>query len=437
MRHPIWLDSSDSTSTASRFSIAAWDPDWILQVKNHQVFLQKGEEAPIQLTGDPFEILKTHVPIRQIQTDCDLPFYGGFLGMIGYDAARYLPDFSMLDSQTKFPYPEIWMGFYPCALVKDHLNQVIWEVCFQAESGQVKILPYKGEFPFPAVPGTASPFRLRQALETTLTESDYHTAIATIRHQIREGEIYQANFTYGFAAPFEGNLFDAYVRLRSVNPAPFSAFLDGGSFQLLSSSPERFIHLQNGRIRTYPIKGTSPRSEDPVEDAARKEALRNSEKNKAELVMIIDLERHDLGKVCRYGSIRVPQLASVETFAYVHHLIGHVEGELLPDLHPVDVFKNLFPGGSITGAPKIRAVQLLNTMESHQRGIYTGCIGYISIDGQADFNIAIRTLVAAGGQILGNVGGGIVSDSDPRLEWEETKAKAKGLYQMLEGMCHG
>lgn len=245
---------------------------------------------------------------------------------------------------------------------------------------------------------------------------------------IAAGDIYQVNLTHTLSAPWSGDADVFYPRLRAASPAPFSCFLRSGDTSVLSVSPECFLLIDGSRIVTRPIKGTRPR--DGNDEAAARELLA-SPKERAELVMITDLERNDLGQVCQYGSVQVTELCKLETFAQVHHLVSTVEGRLRPDVTPVQAVRACYPGGSITGAPKKRAREIIDELESAPRGIYTGALGFFLADGSAAFNIAIRTLVVRDGTATFGVGAGLVADSDPVLEYEETLHKAAGLAAAL------
>jgi para-aminobenzoate synthetase component 1 len=239
------------------------------------------------------------------------------------------------------------------------------------------------------------------------------------------------NLTQRFRARAEGDAWQAYLRLREINPAPFSAFLDFPDGKVLSSSPERFLYVEGDRVQTKPIKGTRPRAANGAQDRALADELRASAKDRAENVMIVDLLRNDLGKNCVPGSIRASKLFDVESFASVHHLVSTVEGRLAPAKHALDLLAGAFPGGSITGAPKVRAMQVIEELEPHRRSVYCGCIGYVGFDGNMDLNIAIRTLVHHGEYIYAWAGGGVVADSEVEAEYQESLDKAAALLEVL------
>jgi para-aminobenzoate synthetase component 1 len=276
--------------------------------------------------------------------------------------------------------------------------------------------------------GRFAPERPRAAVER---------AVAEVIDYIRAGDIFQANLTQRMAAPVPEGLSDLelYLRLRAISPAPFAAFLKcGAGLSVMSASPERFLSLApDGRVETRPIKGTRPRGADPAADAALARALLASAKDRAENLMIVDLMRNDLGRVSRTGSVRVPVLCGLETFASVHHLVSVVESTLKPGLGPVDLLRACFPGGSITGAPKIRAMEIIHELEDAPRGVYCGAVAWIGFDGAMDSSIVIRTVTRAGSTLLAQAGGGIVADSDPAAEYEESLVKLAPLLRALSG----
>jgi para-aminobenzoate synthetase component 1 len=278
------------------------------------------------------------------------------------------------------------------------------------------------QHPLPGFPGVTSSF----------DRTGYEAAVERVVEYIRAGDCYQVNLSQRLLAPLREHPLDLYSRLRALNPAPFAGYFDLGEFQVLSASPERFLRVENGEVETRPIKGTRPRGRTPEEDAALAAELAASPKDRAENVMIVDLLRNDLGRVCEFGSVRVPRVCEVETFRYVHHLVSEVRGKLRPACGPLDLLWAAFPGGSVTGAPKVRAMEIIAELEPTARGPYCGSVGFIGFDGTMDTNILIRTFTAGRGWVQFPVGGGIVADSDPRREYEETLHKAAGLLRALE-----
>ncbi len=274
-------------------------------------------------------------------------------------------------------------------------------------------------------------FEVLSAVRSNLDRPSYGQAFVKVQEHIRQGDVYQINLTQRFEAAGRGDAWTAYRKLRNVSPAPYSAFLDYPFGQILSSSPERFLRLSDGHVDTKPIKGTRPRHIDRRRDEALAEELGNSAKDRAENVMIVDLLRNDLGRTCAPGSIKATKLFDIEHFSNVHHMVSTVEGELMPGRTAVDLLRGCFPGGSITGAPKVRAMQIIEALEPHRRSIYCGAIGYIGYDGNMNTNIAIRTLLNSGGSLYAWAGGGIVADSDEAAEYQECLDKASGLLEVI------
>jgi para-aminobenzoate synthetase component 1 len=265
-----------------------------------------------------------------------------------------------------------------------------------------------------------------------MDKAAYTAAFNRIQYYLREGDCYQVNLAQRFVANCEGDPWRAYQLLRQLNAAPFSGYLNLPEVQILSSSPERFLKLTKDFVETKPIKGTRPRKQDDCEDRQQIKLLENSRKDRAENLMIVDLLRNDIGKTCKNGSVKVPKLFAVETYATVHHLVSTVTGRLADNQHALDLLKSCFPGGSITGAPKIRAMEIIEELEPNRRGVYCGAIGYIGFNGNMDSNIAIRTLVHSKGTIRFWAGGGIVNDSTVDEEYQECFDKAAALLELLQ-----
>ena len=266
---------------------------------------------------------------------------------------------------------------------------------------------------------------------SNLTRADFLARVGRAQLYIRAGDIYQVNLSQRLAATISRPGWDLFDQLSAVSPAPFSAFLDCGDFQIASSSPELFLRLSGGHILTRPIKGTRPRSADPTRDAQLTYELQTSPKEMAELVMITDLLRNDLGKVCEFGSVQVPELVRLERYPQVQHLVSTVEGRLRPDTTHFSAFASCFPGGSVTGAPKFRAMEIIDELEPVARGPYTGALGYLGFNRESQLSIVIRTAMCKGGAAYFHVGAGIVADSIPAAEYEETLAKARGFFEAL------
>ena len=355
------------------------------------------------------------------------PFLGGAVGFISYEAIRQWEPHLGPSKPEPFILPDIQFGFYDTLIAIDHEKQKTFLVSLE--------LTPQSSATFEAFHKTIKEGKKKSfskefsptKVESNMTLSAYKEMILQAKHYIEEGEIYQVNLSHCLFTKLTTDPFFIYKRLRQKNPACFSAYLNLGETQLLSSSPERFLSITSDAIiQTEPIKGTIPRGKTEKEDAFLKDQLLKSEKNRAELMMIVDLERNDLGKICHFNSISVPTLYTVRSFSTVHHLVSTIQGHLKTP-HLEEIIKACFPGGSITGAPKLRAMQIIDELEPHNRGIYTGSIGYIDYRGQMDLNIAIRTMVHHNGIFYFPVGGGIVSDSDPLNEYEETLSKGRAL----------
>jgi para-aminobenzoate synthetase component 1 len=316
-------------------------------------------------------------------------------------------------------------------VIVDHLQQQSWLVGYDlsTEQQQNLITQFSQLSPDNSV---NDQFKVLSAPQSNLDKAAYAKAFNKIKHYLKEGDCYQINLTQRFVSQCEGNPWQAYQALRQINAAPFSAYLNLPDLQILSSSPERFLQVIDGRVETKPIKGTRPRKADPEQDQQQILELSNSRKDRAENVMIVDLLRNDISKTCRDGSVKVPKLFAVESYATVHHLVSTVIGELASGQQALDLLRSCFPGGSITGAPKIRAMEVIEELEPQRRGIYCGSIGYIGFDGNMDTNIAIRTLVHNQNTIRFWAGGGIVNDSVMDEEYQECFDKAAALLQLLK-----
>jgi para-aminobenzoate synthetase component 1 len=359
-----------------------------------------------------------------------VPFAGGALGYWSYDLARRmtaLPDIALDDA----PMPDMAVGIYDWALVLDHQTQTACLVSHRRFPETAALLPQLLRRLQNLPPLPADTFRVQGRVASNFTLDSYALAFAAVQAYLQAGDCYQINLAQRFSAQAEGDAFGAYLALRNLSPAPYSAFLNLPHAQILCASPECFVSVRDGDVRTRPIKGTRPRGDDARRDRLLAEELRNHPKDRAENLMIVDLLRNDLGKSCVPGSVHVPELFGVETFANVHHLVSTVEGRLAPGRDALDVLRDCFPGGSVTGAPKLRAMQIIEQLEPHRRGVYCGAIGYVGFDGNMDCNIAIRTLVHSGGRIRCWAGGGIVADSVMESEYRETLDKASAMLELL------
>jgi para-aminobenzoate synthetase component 1 len=376
------------------------------------------------------------------------PFQGGVAGYIGYDYGAVLERVPPT-RYDDLALPDVMLGVYDWVIAWDHQAGAAWLISRgEPERRRMVLERLSSGEPRAARPVTAAEAWPRGAgapayvsdaaadigLRSTFTHRGYLDAVGKVREYIVAGDIFQANLSQRFQARLREPPFELYRRLRRRNPAPFAAYLAFGEVTVLSASPERFLRLDpDGQVETRPIKGTRPRGLGPMHDAALGRALAESVKDRAENVMIVDLLRNDLSRVCRPGSVRVPELFALEQHPTVHHLVSTVLGELEPGADAVDLVRAAFPGGSITGAPKVRAMEIIAELEPTRRGVYCGSIGYLSASGALDTSIVIRTFVLRDGELYFQAGGGIVADSDPELEYRETLDKAAGLIATLRG----
>jgi para-aminobenzoate synthetase component I len=427
---PVWLDSAAGTH-GGRYDVLAADPFVTLRTRGSVTEIAARGAVPSQSSRPPLELLRellgeTRAPVS------GLPFSGGALGYFGYDLGRRFERVPAI-AAADITMPDLAVGVYDWAVIVDHAERRTRlvgrgddERTFAGWRELVERLHGKPSKP-------PAPFRVLSGATSNFSRESYAAAFRRVQDHIRRGDCYQVNLTQRFRARAEGDAWHAYLKLREINPAPFAAFLDFPDGRILSSSPELFLGVSGDRVETKPIKGTRPRATDRVRDRALADELRASVKDRAENVMIVDLLRNDLGKACVPGSVRVAKLFDVESFASVHHLVSTVEGRLAAGMHPLDLLAGAFPGGSITGAPKVRAMQIIEDLEPQRRGVYCGCIGYVGFDRGMQLNIAIRTLVQHGDYVYAWAGGGVVADSEVEAEYQETFDKAAALLAVLEG----
>jgi len=360
----------------------------------------------------------------------ELPFAGGLMGYLAYDFGRRV-EALQIQAVNDLHLPDAQFGLYDWALISDHqlqTSQLLFHPTVAAEQRQQLVALFSQPTPAPA-----APFQLQQPFRADLTHEQYRAAFTRIQGYIQAGDCYQVNFAQRFRAPCQGDAWSAYLALREACPTPFSGFqrLSDDS-AILSLSPERFVRVHGGQVETRPIKGTRPRSDNPAIDRANAEELLSSPKDRAENLMIVDLLRNDLGRSCATGSVRVPELFALESYPNVHHLVSAVTGTLAADKDALDLLVSSFPGGSITGAPKIRAMQIIDELEPTQRAVYCGSLLYVDVRGEMDSSIAIRSLLIKDGQASCWGGGGIVADSDCEAEYRESITKVKVLLETLE-----
>lgn len=422
----------------SRYSYIAIEPFAVIRSDASGVCVDG-----IRVAGNPFSILQKHLAACRVVTEnAVVPFIGGAVGYLAYEMGRHADRFPAL-ANDPHAVPEMLVGLYDCVIAFDHFRQTSFLISTglpapegsareaRAQEREAHILNRLQSAK------TLSPidWRPRGTWQAERPRGEIEQTIQCVIDYIVAGDIFQANLTQRMTAmrPAELDDFMLYRRLRAISPAPFAAFLRcGEDMSVISASPERFLALDSaGHVETRPIKGTIRRDPDPIRDAALATELAQSPKDRAENLMIVDLMRNDLARICLPGSVKVPALMEVETFASVHHLVSAVTGQLAPDCDAVDLMRACFPGGSITGAPKIRAMEIINELEQRQRGVCFGSVVWLGFDGAMDSSIAIRTLVRNHDTLIAEAGGGIVADSDPALEYDEAQLKMRPLLRAL------
>jgi para-aminobenzoate synthetase component 1 len=440
-RRPVLLGSALPHPERARWSILAWDPIAEVSLRRRSARLTRHDSdlgpETLHLEGGPIDLLRALAPAQPEARAGDLPFSGGAIGYLGYGLRRSL---ERLPSGRPDPLDQAdaWFGFHDRALVFDHEQARVVAVVARREGGTGRDRTARLEemrrclAAAPRIATSEAPTRLPAVEATTATTRDaYLRSVRAILDRIARGDLYQANLSHRITCRLRETPLDLFERLATRNPAPFAAYLDTGGFQVACASPERFVALRGVRALSSPIKGTRPRGGEAAEDARLAEALLASAKDRAENVMIADLVRNDLGRVSLAGSVRAESLCGLESYATVHHLVSTLSGRLRPGCDRFDLLQSLFPGGSMTGAPKIRAMEIIAALEGEERGVYSGGIGYLSADGDLDFNIVIRSVVCGGGRAHLRVGGGVVADSDPGSEYDETIDKARALLAAL------
>ena len=422
----VFLDSGFPYSDQGRYDIISTDPV--------VTFISKDDRTQITKDGkitysdeDPFVLVKKHLK-SGFQSIEDIPFNGGAIGYFSYDLARRLEKLPVI-SKDEEHIAEMAIGIYSWVVIVDHLKKQSWLIASEQDDSQSLLNQFSSISDITKEEG----FLVLEKPQSNMDKEAYQQAFEKIKYYLREGDTYQVNLAQRFCSSCSGNPWVAYKTLRKINSAPFSAYLNFPDVQILSSSPERFLKVTDGQVETKPIKGTRPRHHGQEEaDNNQITALSESKKDRAENVMIVDLLRNDISKNCKAGSVKVPKLFDVESYATVHHLVSTVTGCLSEGQHALDLLRNCFPGGSITGAPKIRSMEIIEELEPNRRGIYCGSIGYIGFDGNMDTNIAIRTLVHSDDSIRFWAGGGIVNDSVMEDEYQESFDKAAALLNLLE-----
>ncbi|MDF2511678.1 MAG: aminodeoxychorismate synthase, component [Herbinix sp.] len=448
--HVAFLDSSRDAKDLGRYSILGINPYLIFKGRENNCIVN-GE----LIQSDPFELLRKLMKQYKVSNESELPFIGGCIGYFSYDFGLTL-DRVQHQSLEEEQLPHYYFIFYDNFIICDHLTgRKYLSACGVLDeanrtTSQLEHIIKNQSIGFDNLNENvneeniitrnrkkedillqASTKNPEARFTSNFTQLEYEHTVTQMKEYIRSGDIYIANLTQRMKSATNKSSYEIYRDLRQINPAPFSSYLKLESFEIISSSPECFLKLENKRVETRPIKGTRPRGETEEQDEQNRLELINSEKDRAELLMIVDLQRNDLSKVCKPGSVKVTELFKLEEYSTVFHLVSTVEGQLKDEVDSLECMKQCFPGGSITGTPKIRAMEIIDELEGIKRGIYTGCIGYFGFDGNADFNIAIRTIIKRGNEVSFGVGGGITWDSEEAAEYQETLDKAKALMRVV------
>jgi len=420
----IWLDSGHVAGT--RYDILVARPYKTLVTHGDETTITDAQgvttskRAPLQLIE---ESLQTDENL-----DISLPFSGGAVGLFGYELDLMARRHGERENPTQplSALPDMAVGLYNCAIIFDHLAKTVTLSGLFDENDDIEA-PWNSllqKVTLPTEPHTETPFKLDGPFAESLSYQQYQKAFTRIQHYLQEGDCYQVNLTQRFSAPCHGELWPLYREIRKQHPAPYGAYMQLGDIEVLSFSPEQFLKVTQDQVTTSPIKGTRPRYDDPILDQQALTELQQSEKDRAENLMIVDLLRNDLGRSCRVGSIQVPKLFFTESHPNVHHLVSTINGELADGKSLFDLLDDCFPGGSITGAPKIRAMEVIREVEPVSRHIYCGALGYIGFDGSMELNIAIRTAYRHNHTLSFHAGGGIITDSKVEAEYQELFDKA-------------
>ena len=434
--YPVFLDGASGSPWGGRFSYVTADPFMVIRSKGRTVQVDS-ESGAERREADPFQVLQELLAgFKQLPVAGLPPFQGGAVGYLAYELAHLLERLPST-ADDDLALPEMVIGFYDWVIARDHMTDATWLV----STGLPEATRDKAEERLRSIQRSLNQARLRpcppartcrpEGLRSNFSRGRYLNAVDAVKDYIAGGDAYQVNISQRFEGPQPCDPWELYLRLRQVNPAPFASYLQFPEVAVLSASPEEYLLVEDGTVQTRPMKGTRPRGRSPQEDRRMAAELMSSEKERAENVMIVDLMRNDLGRVCTPGSIQVPELFTLETHPNVFQMTSTVRGRTRPGIDAVDVLTACFPGGSVTGAPKIRAMEIIDELEPTQRSVYCGAIGYIGFDGSMLTSVPIRIILAKGRRVYFQTGAGIVADSDPQAEYEETLHKAKGSLAAL------
>ncbi len=441
----FFLDSGMDPQRLGRFSFIGSDPFLVLHSRGDEITLIK-DGVEEKRRGNPFDVLGELLKIYAIDgSRAPVPFTGGAVGYFSYDLCHFIEKLPK-NAEDDLDLPECYLGFFDAIVAFDHLEGKTYIISTgfpeldedkrqsraQARINELRNMIMLVPPPTPIKETSAKGLKMK----ANFSHEGYLEAVAKAREYICAGDIFQVNLSQRLEVDINITPYELYKRLRKINPAPFANYFNFDGVSVVGASPERFLKVRGDWVETRPIKGTKPRGKTLKEDKALAESLVKSDKDRAENIMIVDLERNDIGRVCRYGTVKVTELAILETYPTVFHLTSTVVGQLREEKNVIDLLKATFPGGSITGAPKVRAMEIIDELEPTRRSIYTGSLGYLSFNGDIDLNIVIRTFIIKDGRAYFQVGGAVVYDSGPEAEYVETLDKGRALIRAL-GLSDG
>ncbi len=437
-KYSFLLESARFNSKIGRYSYVVTNPFLVFKSKNNNIEIKSSIKKIKKKVKKPYEELRKLTEIYQVEKIPGIPnFVGGAVGFISYDMWYFFEKYKrgVVDDLS---IPDMYFAFYDTVVSFDHQEEKMFILsCGRGEKEAEKKVK-KVEDLLLKYPDSSFGWATNNQQPTTnnpkftLTKSQFERIVKKVKKYIGAGDIYQANLSLRIEVPFKGDSWQLYKILREINPSPFASYLEFDDFKIVSCSPERLVKLENGEVETRPIAGTRPRGDTKSDDKNFAKDLILNEKERAEHIMLVDLERNDIGRVCSYGTVKVDEMMTVEDYSHVFHIVSNVVGNLHFDKHRLDLIKAVFPGGTITGCPKIRCMQIIDELEPTSRGIYTGSIGYLSFSGDLDLNIAIRTFLIKNNKAYIQAGAGVVYDSNPEREYYECLYKAEALLRAVE-----
>ena len=416
------LESIEGPKRLSQYSFIGFNPELTITIKNEEAvtYNERTGEKEEEKAGEPLTVIVE--TLKKYSGFTEQRFIGGAVGYIGYDTVKYwekLPERALDDQQ----FPDVKVGIFDDGIIYDHKNrQAVYYYLNKDRLEEIKHLEETDN----------NEFLSHKQLETNISKKHFEMAVEKAKDYVTAGDIFQVVLSKRYDFRISGSLIGFYNNLRKINPSPYMYFLKFGEYQIVGSSPEMLVRVENRRAETFPIAGTRPHVKDPTENKRLTKELLEDPKERAEHVMLVDLGRNDIGKVSKFGTVHLPEFMKVHQYSHVQHIVSRVVGDLRDECDAYDALRAVFPAGTVSGAPKVRAMEIIEELEPTKRGPYAGAVGYFSYNGNADFAISIRTLVANGENAHIQVGAGIVADSDPEREWFETEHKARALIKALE-----